>query len=128
MIFPRNLPKEFIIRTYADGELNDTITISSGIESECELKYDFKEFDKMEIEFTQTSKPNSRIHVDYISLGDETNYKIEYDDLYSTPIGTQLEKIKNVKVARYLYSKSNSEEELTTEKFTYDGSLSLIHI
>ena len=29
-----------------------------------------------------------------ISLGEETNYKIEYDDLYSTPVGTQLEKIK----------------------------------
>lgn len=122
MIFPCNLPKEFIIRTYADGVLNDTITVSSGIEGEYELQYDFKEFDKMEIEFTQTSKPNSRVHVDYISLGDETNYKIEYDDLYSTPVGTQLEKIKNVKVARYLYSESNSEEELTTEKITYDGS------
>lgn len=122
IIFPCNLPKKFIIRTYADGTLNDTITISSGIENEYELQYDFKEFDKMEIEFIETEKPNSRVHVDYISLGNETNYKVEYDDLYSTPIGTQLEKIKNVKVARFLYSKSNTEEELTTEKVTYDGN------
>lgn len=122
MIFPCNLPKQFIIRTYADNVLNDTITISSMIEKEFELQYDFKEFDKMEIEFIETSNPNSRIHVDYISLGEETNYKIEYDDLYSTPVGTQLEKIKNVKVARYIYSQSNSEEELITEKIAYDGN------
>ena len=102
--FGNILPKKFIIRTYADNVLNDTLVISSGIVQEFEIQYDFKEYDKMEIEFTEMPS-NSRVHVNYISIGSETAYKIEYDDLYSTPIGTQLDKVKNIKVARYLYSK-----------------------
>lgn len=118
--FSGSLPKKFIIRTYADGELNDTITIDSGIEEEFNFQYEFNEYDKMEVEFIET-EPNSRIHVDYMSLGSETSYSVGYDDLYSTPTGSQLEKIKTVKVARYLYTKSNSKEDLLSEKLNYAG-------
>ena len=125
--FSGNLPKKFVIRTYADGVLNDTITISSGIEQDFEFQYDFKEYDKMEIEFLDT-EPNSRIHIDYVSLGAETSYSLEYDDLYSTPVGTQLEKIKNVKVARYLYSKSSTKEDLLSETVSYTGENQLYYL
>lgn len=63
-----------------------------------------------------------------ISLGSETAYKLEYDDLYSTPVGTQLDKIKNVKVARYLYSKSNVEDDLTSETLVYDGNNAIYYM
>ncbi len=119
--FSGNLPKKFIIRTYVDSTLIETITISSGITKEFEIQYDFREYDKMEIEFVE-AEPYSRIHIDYISLGAETNYKVEYDDLHTTPIGTQLDKVKNVKMARYLYTKSNTEEELASEKVVYSGT------
>lgn len=125
--FSGNLPKKFVIRTYADDVLNDTITISSGIEQDFEFQYDFKEYDKMEIEFLDT-EPNSRIHIDYVSLGAETSYSLEYDDLYSTPVGTQLEKIKNVKVARYLYSKSSTKEDLLSETVSYTGENQLYYL
>lgn len=119
--FGENIPKKFIIRTYSDGNLNNTITVQSGITKDFELQYDFHEYDKMEIEFVE-AEPFNRIHVNYISIGSETAYKIEYDDLYSTPVGTQLDKIKNVKVTRYIYSRSNVEEDLASETLTYDGS------
>ena len=125
--FGNILPKKFIIRTYADNVLNDTLVISSGIVQEFEIQYDFKEYDKMEIEFTEMPS-NSRLHVNYISIGSETAYKIEYDDLYSTPIGTQLDKVKNIKVARYLYSKGNTLDELVSETFTYDGNSSIYYV
>ena len=125
--FGNILPKKFIIRTYADNVLNDTLVISSGIVQEFEIQYDFKEYDKMEIEFTEMPS-NSRVHVNYISIGSETAYKIEYDDLYSTPIGTQLDKVKNIKVARYLYSKGNTLDELVSETFTYDGNSSIYYV
>lgn len=125
--FGNILPKKFIIRTYADNVLNDTLVISSGIVQEFEIQYDFKEYDKMEIEFTEMQS-NSRVHVNYISIGSETAYKIEYDDLYSTPIGTQLDKVKNIKVARYLYSKGNTLDELVSETFTYDGNSSIYYV
>ena len=125
--FGNKLPKKFIIRTYADNVLNDTLTIQSGISNDFEIQYDFPEYDKMEIEFVET-EPNSRIHVDYISIGSETSYRIEYDDLYSTPVGTQLDRIKNVRVARYLYSKSSVEDELATEMLTYDGENAIYYM
>ena len=125
--FSNKLPKKFIIRTYADNVLSDTLTIQSGIANDFEIQYDFPEYDKMEIEFVET-EPNSRIHVDYISIGSETSYRIEYDDLYSTPVGTQLDRIKNVKVARYLYSKSSIEDELATETLVYDGKNAIYYM
>ena len=125
--FGNKLPKKFIIRTYADNVLSDTLIIQSGIANDFEIQYDFPEYDKMEIEFVET-EPHNRIHVNYISLGSETAYKLEYDDLYSTPVGTQLDRIKNVKVARYLYSKSSIEDELATETLTYDGENAIYYM
>ena len=125
--FSGAIPDKFIIRTYADEVLNDTVTIDSGIERENELQYDFKEFDKMKIEFVQT-KPNSRIHINYISLGSDTNYKIEYDDLLATPVGTQLDKVKNLNVSRSIYAKSSSKEELLSEEIVYDGENQIYYI
>lgn len=125
--FSGNLPKKFVIRTYADDVLNDTITISSGIEQDFEFQYDFKEYDKMIIEFLEM-EPNSRIHIDYVSLGAETSYFLKYDDLYSTPVGAQIEKFKNVKVARYLYGKSSTKEDLLSETISYTGENQLYYL
>lgn len=125
--FSGNLPKKIVIRTYADDVLNNTLTITSGIEQAKEINYDFPEYDRLEIEFPET-EPNSRIHIDYLSLGAETSYSLEYDDLYSTPVGTQLEKIKNVKVSRSLYSKSTTKEDLTSETITYSGENQIYYL
>lgn len=125
--FSGNLPKKIVIRTYADDVLNNTLTIASGIEQATEINYDFPEYDRLEIEFPET-EPNSRIHIDYLSLGAETSYSLEYDDLYSTPVGNQLEKIKNVKVSRSLYSKSTTKEDLTSETITYSGENQIYYL
>ena len=121
IFFTGNLPKKFIIRTYADGTLNDTVEITSNIAKNYELSYSFQEFDKMEIEFVETEVPNNRIQIDYISFGAETNYTVEYDDQYTTPTGTQLEKIKQLKTSRKIYTKSNTQEELANDKVVYTG-------
>lgn len=125
--FSGNLPKKIVIRTYADDVLNNTLIITSGIEQATEINCDFPEYDRLEIEFPET-EPNSRIHIDYLSLGAETSYSLEYDDLYSTPVGTQLEKIKNVKVSRSLYSKSATKEDLTSETITYSGENQMYYL
>lgn len=125
--FSGNLPKKIVIRTYADDVLNNTLTITSGIEQATEINYDFPEYDRLEIEFPET-EPNSRIHIDYLSLGAETSYSLEYDDLYFTPVGTQLEKIKNVKVSRSLYSKSTTKEDLTSETITYSSENQIYYL
>ena len=121
IFFTGNLPKKFIIRTYADGTLNDTVEITSNIAKNYELSYSFQEFDKMEIEFVETEVPNNRIQIDYISFGAETNYIVEYDDQYTTPTGLQLEKIKQLKTSRKIYTKSSTQEELANDKVVYTG-------
>ena len=121
IFFTGNLPKKFIIRTYADGILNDTVEVSSNITKDFDFPYSFQEFDKMEIEFVETEVPNNRIQIDYISFGAETNYTVEYDDQYTTPTGTQLEKVKQLKTSRKIYTKSNTQEELASDKVVYAG-------
>ena len=121
IIFAGNLPKKFLIRTYSDGILNETITISSNIAKNFEFPHEFQEFDKMEIEFVETAVPNNRIQIDYISFGAETDYTVRYDDLYSTPVGIQLEKTKVLNTSRSIYTKSQAAEELTSDTFTYEG-------
>ena len=119
--FSGNLPKKFIIHTYADGSPVENVTVDSNISQNFELPYGFHEFDKIEIEFVETSVPNNRILIDYISFGAETDYTVKYDDLYSTPTGTQLEKVKNINVSREIYSPGAEDEELTSDTLTYDG-------
>lgn len=119
--FSSVLPKSFIIRTYADSVKYDEITISDVESMDFECYYDFHEFDVLQIEFTETQNPNTRIHVDYITLGAETDYTVEYDDLFSTPVGTQLEKVKNIKTSRSILSQSGVTEELINEDVQYSG-------
>ena len=119
--FAGNLPKKFVIHTYADGSAIENVAIDSNISQNFELPYEFHEFDKMEIEFVETQVPNNRILIDYISFGAETDYTVRYDDLYSTPTGTQLEKVKNLNVLRQIYSSGAEDEELTNDTLTYDG-------
>lgn len=119
--FAGNLPKKFLIKTYADNVLNETITVQSNIVSDFEFPYEFYEFDKVEIEFLETEIPNNRILIDYVSLGAETDYTIRYDDLYSTPNGTQLEKVKDLNVSRQIYSPGAEDENLTSDTLIYDG-------
>lgn len=121
IVFTGNLPKKFLIKTYADEVLNETVVIDSDIIHNYELSREFAEFDKIELEFVETEVPFNRIQIDYISFGAETDYKIEYDDLYSTPVGTQLEKVKNLNMARNIYSKTNTVEELTSDTVIYEG-------
>lgn len=119
--FSDSLPASFVIKTYSSGSLIDTYEVMSYIPELYQTTHQFSEFDKMEIEFTKTASPNSRIHIDYIEFGDETDYTVEYDDLYSTPTGTQLDKVKNLNVSRQIYSSGTEDEELTSDTLNYDG-------
>lgn len=119
--FAGNLPEEFYIKVYSSGSLKETLLINSGIIKNYKLYHEFEEFDEIEFEFTKTSVPNNRVQIDYISFGDETDYTVEYDDLYSTPTGIQLDKVKNLNVSRQIYSSGVEDEELTSDSLIYDG-------
>lgn len=116
-----NLPKKFYIKTYADGETCETITIQDNIVHDFWYYYEFKEFDRIELEFAETQVPNNRILIDYISFGDETDYTVGYDDLYSAPSGVQSDKVKNLNVTRSIYTKSGVLEDVTDDEIESTG-------
>ena len=112
----RNIPpKEFIIRTYYTDALVQEIVVKNP-ELKCILTEEFNLFDKMELEFTK-GYPNSRITLDRVNFGEETDYRISYHGITgSTPSATRQEKIKSIAVKKTTYSNSQKEiEEIQSE-------------
>lgn len=118
----RNVPtRKFTIITYFDAVQVESISFEN-TELEWLTDREFKEFDKMEVVFTQGS-PNSRIAIDNILIGDITDYTITgaFDLQNSTPVGNKNEKIKSISVQKTVYSKSKEEiKELKSEEVILD--------
>ena len=110
--FEDALPAEFILRTYNGTTLLDTITVSN-IKQVTNLINKLYGFNKLEIEFTKTSIPNARIRVKKFAFGDFTDYRIDYDDLKSTPKGKQLEKVQAISVTKTSFIETTDIVEVT---------------
>ena len=120
--FSRNLPSGITLKTYLDYSPNAVISITEGITEDFYYVGELGEFDTIEIQFDGTTVPNNRIQVDYLTIEDETNYKVKYDDLYSTPIGAQLEGVRNLNVVSTIYSEGTEDTDLTNDTFAHDGT------
>ena len=107
-------PEEFVIRTYNNGALKG-IYRSKGVKQQTLVTNRFLDVDKIEIEFTKT-KPYNRLHLNRIELGEATDYELTYDDMTSPPDGTKLEKIKEMRVTRTIYTKGTDLKDLTSDK------------
>lgn len=107
-------PETFIIHTYNNGELNGTHEVTE-TEQNMIVNLDFIDVDGIEIEFTK-ARPYNRVYLEYIEFGDETNYQILYHpDLYKTPKGIQLERVKEVQILRSILSYGKNQIELNNE-------------
>lgn len=107
-------PKEFLVKTYRDGERIATYK-SKSIAAATIVKYDFVDVDKIEIEFTK-AKPGNRIHLMRVEFGEATDYTITYENLLSPPKGTRLEKIKEMRVTRTIYTPGTELKDLVQEE------------
>lgn len=58
----------------------------------------------------------------YQDSNSDTGYRIGFDDLFEHPVGNQLEKIKELRIARTRLTKSTTLEELMSDTFSYDGN------
>ena len=129
LYFGHAIPEKFILRSYRGGTLIASYQ-SKDIQQLTLIKYDFIEIDKIEIEFTK-AKPYNRIHLMRVGFGEITDYTITYDDLFSTPTGKKLEKIKEMRVNRNIYTQGVELKDLTQEEImtpetptTYEFSFS----
>ena len=113
-------PRTMSINTYLKDQIVESIGISDGKINYADVKtwttdHQFKEFDKMVIEFGRINV-NTRLVVDYIELGENVDYTIERDDMYSSPTMSKPENIKRLKNIRTVYSKSDTLEEVVSEE------------
>lgn len=117
-----NFPDSMSVKTFLNDKPVETIGFSDG-----KLTYDgkiciwttthqFSAFDKMVFEVEKINTNNARLVVDYIDLGENIDYTIERDDMYSSPNMSKPENIKRLKNIRTVYSKSNTLEEVVSEE------------
>ena len=120
--FRNTAPKEFRISTYKGNELiDDMIVKKPGLNYQSDKA--FLDFDKMEIEFTK-GYPNSRIFVDNIIIGDNTDYEISRkNELITAPSAVRQTKIQNINVAFSEYKESGENVVIVSEEILipYNG-------
>lgn len=111
MEFAGNPPTKMQIRTYLDGELQETY-MHTDISRFTEVQHEFPIFDKIEFAFP-SGKPGNGVAVRKVSFGDVTDFSVTYKTMTDTPVGarTQLYKDLNVVMTRFSES-AEAEKEL----------------
>lgn len=94
-------PQEVVINTTYNGGAIDNITFTD-LTANNYLYADFKMFDTLTITFTKGT-PNTRINVDFVGLGNITDYRLDKDNMTSQLVGTREELVKDVQVKIYTY-------------------------
>lgn len=113
LVFGQSLPKAFVIRTYAGTtKVNEYTIRENEISKETVIIEEFDDCDKIQIEFTETATPHNRITLNYFSLNDTVNFKMERDEMLSSPKSIKQELVKEIVVPCYIYQKDNTEVSL----------------
>lgn len=114
-------PKKFEIITYHADNLVKHVTVKNP-----QINYytneEFMDFDKMEIVFS-VGYPNSRIFVDNIIIGQNTDYALKRDQMFSAPVATRLNKIREISLVYNNYKKSTQTTVLASEEITVSSDM-----
>ena len=117
--FGQSLPSAFIIRTYNNGELVNTVEVGENEISKVTVVHtELDDFDTMVVEFTKTAEPQNRIMLNNFSFGDVTEFTMTRNDMTSSPKAIKQELVKEVIVPAYSYQNGVQEESLISEEVT----------
>lgn len=114
LLFGSVQPVEFVITTYNNGTKLKHFR-SKSIEKKTVVSYDFIDTDKITIEFTK-AEPHNRIHLKKVLFGEETDYEISYNNLTAAPKGTKLEKVKELRLIRTIYTEGTELKDLASDE------------
>ena len=120
ILFDGNPPKELIIHTYNSDVLQQSVKFEN-LSQNSALFNEFKNFDKMVLEFTK-GYPQNRVLVNQISFGELSDYTLTRTDMMSEPIGYKEKRVKTVRCKIFTYEnddKGNAilvEDEVFVEK------------
>lgn len=116
LIFGQSLPYKIIFRTYNAGQLVESYNVTEGIVKDFVVQHEFFDFDVMEIEFAGTKDPYNRIVLNYFSFGNMTDFKLERQDMTSSPKSIKQELVKEIRVPYYAYQPETAEEVFVNEE------------
>ena len=120
-------PLEFAIKTYDDNTLVDNVVITN-VDSLNWSDYNhYGSANKVVIEFTK-AEPHARISVDYLGIGDATNYELSNDDMFDAPIITMEDKLKSITVQKQTYKPGTEKKELVSEKITVNSNNNIVKV
>lgn len=107
--FSGNPPRRVQITTYKNNAQITTFEVTD-LHNTNYIEENLIDFDKLKIEFTE-AEPNSRVSVDYVGLGDITNYTLSKDNMTSKLLGAKEETVKDIAVKVYTY-RTNEDNEM----------------
>ena len=107
--FGGNPPEEFVVRTYDEGTLVDEV-IATDVTNEYFLNEIFRDFDKIEFEFTKTY-PRNRIVLQRVSFGMLSDYELKRQDMMQNPIGTVEPKTQSVSVRVFTFEEEIDQDD-----------------
>ena len=95
---------EFVIKTYLNGELTDTVTIEGEDENQTlfEVSHTFT-FDEMEIVVNRSAKCYQRAVIQQLSFGKLSEYELTIGEMKENAVGTVEEKVQSVGVKVYTF-------------------------
>lgn len=113
--FRNTAPQIFHIQTYHEDEVLQFIRVENP-DLQWHTDETFLEFDRMVITFDE-GYPNSRIFVDNIMVGDNTDYDLMRDrDLNTAPIAVRQRKIQKISMAYTTYRQTTQRATVASEK------------
>ena len=114
--FGGNPVREMTVYTYVDNTLVQTEYFNNDNQQTAVLNTEFKEFNRMVIEFTNTV-PYNRVLVNKIGFGDLSDYTLKRSFMMSEPHGFAEEKVKTVNVRLYQFATDENGEPFDTENY-----------
>ena len=114
--FGHALPGEFILHTYNNGTpVDDFVVGADEISKKTVVIRNFDDFNVIEIEFTKTQVPHSRIVFNHFGRSEVMDFTMERRDMTCSPKAIKQELIKSVVVPCYLYQPGDREYNLIYE-------------
>ena len=120
-------PVEFTIKTYNDDELVDNVVITDIDSLNWEDYNRYGSANRVVVEFTK-AEPYARISVDYLGIGDATDYELSKDDMFDAPTVTMQDKLKSITIQKQAYKLGTEKKELVSEKITVNSNDNVVKV
>lgn len=115
--FDGKAPTEVKFTVLALGEVIKIFVVKD-LEQDAVVVNEFLNFDELKIDFIKGA-PNSRIHINKISFGNLSDYKLTRNNMLTEPIGKVEQRIRNVYIKIYSYDFDANDKPVLIDDDNY---------